>query len=116
MRSPSARILVNAVDIYTAITGQDADAAYQPTYGPPAQSCVPCSVQQRDVEEVFDDQNRLTQRLTYHVFFPTDPHVRPRDKLLWRDSCGRIRTLIVQATRNEAGRDSTFVVRTIERI
>ena len=109
-------LMVNEVSVYPAIMGQDADAAYRPTYSTSSSTTVCCSVQPRMVEEVFDDQQRIQRILNYHVFFTCEPNVKPRDHLVWQDQTGAIHTLIVQATRNEGGVGLAWVVRAIERL
>jgi hypothetical protein len=122
MRSPSSRVLRNRVDIYPAISGQDTAGAYVPTYASiPAQAQRPCSVQQQDVEEIVEigpgGQQRLTRVRNYKVMFGSpDPNVRPRARLVWIDDSGVLRYLIVQVTKDNAGRGATFTVHATERI
>lgn len=115
MLSPSSQVLENECDIYTALSSQDKDGGpqYQAT---PTALGIPCSIQPKEVDEIIDDQNRITQVQYYHVFFAEDPGVRPRDKLLYSDSRGLTRTLFCRATRDEGGRGAAFVVRAIEKI
>jgi hypothetical protein len=122
MRGPSDRSLKNRVDIYPAISGQDTAGSYVPTYASiPSRAQCPCSVQQQDVEEEIDigvgGQQRLTRVRNYKVIFGSpDPRVRPRDRLVWIDDSGITRFLIVQVTKDNAGRGVVFTVYATERI
>lgn len=118
MRAPSARVLSNNVDIYLSTLAQDADGSYLPTYPTVASMFdVACSVQPQGVEEVFDDQERLTQEYIYEVYFGTmNPGVNPRDKLVWVDFSGVPHTLFVRPSRDNAGRGSVFTVYAVERL
>ena len=115
MLSPSGQVLENAIDIYRAILGQDSAGGPQyPDF--PSQIAVPCSIQPREVDEIVDEQNRVTQVQYYHVFFSDDPGVRARDMMQYTDARGNTRILFARATRDEGGRGAIFVVRAIERI
>ena len=110
-------LLPDRVDIYPATVGQDADGAYNPTYSSlPAQQNIPCAAQPRQVEELFDDQNRIMRFKRYHVFFNDNPEVTPRDKLIVTHSDGSFSTLFVDATRNEGGMGVYYVTRATERL
>ena len=115
MRSPSPRVLINAVDIYPAIIGQDAEGAPTYTYaGAAARRDVPCSVQYLGTGEDVATFGRVTVVNLYDVMFGADPGLAPRTRLIWRGE-GRARTLFVQASPpSEAGRGSAWVVRAVE--
>lgn len=116
MRSPSARVLINRVDIYAAVVGQDASGAPAFTY--PAVTClnVACSVQAGAVEEMIDEENRVTRHREYIVMFANATHARPRSMIKYKDSTGVVHTLFAQIERDEAGRGAAFTVRATERI
>ncbi len=63
-----------------------------------------------------DELNRITEVLTYHIFFADDPGLKPRDKMTFVDTLGVNHILFVRATRNEAGRYAAWVVRAIEKL
>ena len=112
----SSRILKNRVDIYSGTPADDDVGAPQFTYPCiPTYRNVPCSVQFRGVEEVVNEQGRITQRNHYDLIFADPPCVRPRDMILWVDATRRVRTLFAQATTDEAGRGYAFTVKAIER-
>lgn len=116
MRSPSARVLRNRVDVYAATAGTDAVNAPTYTYpSVPTRSGVPCSVQAGPVEEVVDEQRRVTQERQYKVMFPGPTGTKPRDKLIYRDDAGVAHTLIVHVEQDQAGRGAAFVVRCVEK-
>lgn len=117
MRSPSARIIVNQVTVYTGALTQDADAAPQWSYaGPPKLEDVSCSIQVGSYEEVFDQQERLCRVNSYTLFFTFNPGIVPRDLIVWVDTANITHTLFVQQARDEAGRGTAFTVKAIERI
>lgn len=117
MRSPSSRVLANRVDLYLATLGQDADGAPQWTYPAiPTRAGVACSVQAGAVEEVVDEQQRVTQERQYKVMFAAATLVKPRDKFVYVDSSGVSHTLFARVERDEAGRGAAFMVRAIERV
>lgn len=117
MRSPSSRVLTNTVDIYAGTSAQDADGGPQWTYpAVPTLARVPCSVQAGAVEEITDEQQRVTSERQYKVMFGSATLVGPRDKLIYVDSSGVTHTLFARIERDEAGRGAAFVVRAIERV
>src|SRR5271157_1086626 len=108
-------LLPNRCDVYPAMVGQDSDAAYAPTYSQlPSYQRLPCGAQPRQVEELFDDQNRIMRYKRYHVFFNGNPHVGPRDKLVVTNPDGSVHTLLVDATKDEGGMGGYYVVRATE--
>jgi hypothetical protein len=116
MRSPSSRVLINRIDIYVGVPGLDAVRAPQWTYPDlPTLRDIPCTVQSLGPMEVVDDQNRITQTSAYMVMFASDPGVKPRDKIIWRDNTRTLRTLFVQSSFDEAGRGAAFTIRAIEK-
>ena len=116
MRSPSARILINTVDIYAATSAPDADGGPQWTYpSVPTSAGVRCSVQYRGIALDSEDTKRLTQVAEYHIIFGSDPGLSPRDKVIQTD-ISPTRTLFVEANPpSEAGRGAAWVVRCVER-
>lgn len=128
MRKPSARIITDTVDIYYAIgraaqnsvntsnqTGSD--GAYQPTYESlPDVADFPCSVQysekpERDAGEL----DRITEIRRYSVLCKTDPLVSPNDMILYVDHSGNQHTLYVEASNDQAGRGSCWLIQATER-
>lgn len=117
MRSPTARILINSVNVFKATMGRDTDGGVSYTYPTsPSLAGWKCSVQFGGVAEVVDDQNRVAQVNQYSIISASNPGVSPRDKLVWIDNGGVTRTLFAQATTDEAGRGAAFVVHAIERL
>lgn len=117
MRRPSSRVLRNRVNIYVGVSGQDSELA--PTFSYPAvptYSNVACSVQYTDTGLDPEALKRLTMVSLYDVMFAADPHLKPRDKLVWLDTTPN-RTLQVESCPpSEAGRGSAWVVRCIEKV
>jgi hypothetical protein len=117
MRSLSTRVLDNICQVYAPIQGQDTDGGPQWTYaGIPTLADQPCSTQAQEIEELIDDQNRVTRYLRYKVMFGSPINLRPRSKITYVDAVGVTRILFAQVTRDEAGRGAAFVVRAVERI
>ena len=117
MRSPSSRVLSDVVDWYAGTTTQDADGAVQFSYPAiPTRKAIPCSAQAGDVEEVLDDQDRLTQMRTWKLFVANPTGAKARDKFTIIDGRGIAHTLLARVERDEGGRGSTFVVHCVERI
>ncbi len=116
MRSPSARCLVNTVDLYPASPTQDRSGGLQYDYPGLTRRGMPCSVQGKGPGEEVDEAGRITPVNTYHVIFATDPGLTSRDKLIQTDVTPN-RTLFVQGNSpSEAGRGSTFVLVAVERL
>jgi len=111
-------LMPNKMDVYPATVAQDADGAYNPTYPPnPVYQNISCGAQPRQVEEIFDDQQRIMRYKRWHVFLNgSDVMVGPRDKLLVTDATGAVHTLFVEATKDEGGMGVYFVVRASERL
>src|SRR4051812_28349522 len=110
MRSPSARVLSNTVDLYRFAGTQDADAgvAADP-YGAALATSVPCSVQPGDPTRYVDEAlGRIVEKTPYHVFFAADPALESDDKIVWVDDAGTTHNLFVSGTANEAGRGGAF--------
>lgn len=117
MRSPSARVLANRADIYAATSAQDGVGGPEFTYPDIATYLAePCSIQAGAVEEIVDEQQRVTQERQYKVMFGRQLGAAPRYKLKYVDSLGVSHTLFARVERDEAGRGAAFVVRAIERV
>ncbi len=115
MRSPSARCLINTVDIYRGVQGQDADGGYRLTYPSVTYASVPCTVQVGEFMEQFDEQqNRITQSLAYRIMTGQPYVVNARDKIVYTDTNGVTHELQAQANRDEAGRGGAFTIRATE--
>jgi len=112
MRSPSARCLINTVDIYRGVKGQDPDGGYRLTYPSLTYAGVPCTVQVGEFIEQFDEQqNRMTQALTYRIMTGQPYAVNARDKIVYVDGNGVTHTIMAEANRDEAGRGGAFTIR-----
>ncbi len=117
MRSPSARVLGNSVDVFVGAASQDIDGGLQVGYTSPTMTGVPCSVQFRESLEVVDDQQRIAVANSYHILFGQPQNLTPRDLILWTDTDGILRKLFIDAAPpSEAGRGGTYVVRCSERV
>ena len=125
MRSPSSRCLINQVDVYPAIDGQDKDGAPQFTYAnTPKYQSVPCTVQVGEYEEIVEEstslgdagQQRLTRLLHYRIMFGSYVSGLSRAKITWIDNNRVLHILITQAGRDEAGRGAAFTVKAVERL
>ncbi len=115
MRSPSARVLINTVDIYRGVQAQDVDGGYKLTYPSVTYAQVPATVQVGEFIEQFDEQqNRITQALTYRIMTGIPCVVHARDKIVYTDFNGVTHTLQAQANRDEAGRGGAFTIRATE--
>lgn len=102
-------LLPSTVDIYPATVGQDYASQ-------PAQQAIPCNAQPRLVEEIFDEQQRISRVRRYHVFFNDNPNVSVRDKMIVQQPDGSTHTLFVEVDRDEGGMGAYFVIRAIERL
>ncbi len=117
VRGPSSRVLINRVDIYQATEANDDAGGVQFIYpGSPTFGQVPCTIQAGAIEEVIDEQERITQLLHYKIMFSMAISVTPRDKLVYQDPAGVTRELFVEVQRDEAGRQAAYTVRAVERI
>lgn len=115
MRSPSAKVTINSVSIFHAVTGRDDVGGPTWTYpGTPDIACVACTVQP-SAREVEDEQLRVTMVVVYYVMFSLYVDVRARDQILWTDNGGKLRTLFVTSTFDEAGRGAAFTITAVER-
>lgn len=119
MRSPSARVRKDRLDIYQAISPTMGDSAggmviiYPPfpTFGQ-----VPCTIQAGEILEIVDEQDRITQYLSYKIMFARQQPVTPRDKGVYVDPLGVQRILFADVQRDEAGRGAAFTVRWTEKV
>ena len=117
MRSPSARVLINRVDVYVAGPGRDSDGGVQFPYPPaPTMKGVACTVQPGATGEIVDEQQRIAKLTEYKIMFASPINLSPRDKIVWVDAGGVTRTLFVEADRDEAGRGAAFTVHATERV
>jgi hypothetical protein len=115
MRSPSARVLINTVDIWAAVQVQDADGGVQFTYPSPTQRAVACSAQPVMTEEIAD-QDRLIRETTWKVVLGGPAGVKNRDKLVITDPAGVLHTAFVRVEQDQAGRGAAYVVHATERV
>ena len=117
MRSPSARVLKNRADIYVSISGRDNDGGVTFPYPvTPTISQEPCSAQAMAFYEDVGQDGRITMVTEWKLIFADSITVSPRDKIVTVDPLGVVRTLYVEAGRDNAGRDSAFTVSAIERV
>jgi hypothetical protein len=128
MRSPSGRVLRDTIDIYYATgigfagLGQaqntiSADGGYSPVYpSTPSLPSLACSVQYKKTSEsVLDELDRVTEIRTYSILCRQDPLVDPRDMIIYVDNTGNSHTLFVEASQDEAGRGSCWMIHATER-
>lgn len=104
------------MNIWDAVQTQDVDGGPQYTYPSVTRANVPASCQAGEVAELIDEQGRVTRMLEYKVVFAFNPGVTARDQITFTDSAGQSHILFAQATRDEAGRGSTWIVRAIEKL
>lgn len=114
MRSPSARCLINHVDVYVAVIGRDKDGGTIYTYPVLTFPSVACTVQAQGFAEVVDDQQRVTKQVDYKIMFAQPMNLQPRAKIIWADSTGSLHYLFYAADRDEAGRGAAFTVHAME--
>ncbi len=121
MRSPSARCLINSIDIYVATEGRDLNGGPLEVYpATPTYKGIPCTVQVIAYTEQpasdADGQDRITQLLEYRIMFGQNYTITARDKIVYVDGAGVSHTLFAQAQRDEAGRGGAFTIRADERL
>lgn len=118
MRKPSARCLINRVDLYRFVAAKDAAGGVTGTpYTTAFATAVPCSVQPASPERIFDgDTGRLTQKNMWNVMFREDYSLRTDDKIVWVDTAGATRNLFCYGNADQAGRGAAFVVQCEERL
>lgn len=116
MRSPSARCLINRVDLFRVVYTQDEDAGAVASYPTALATSVPCSVQPAAPERFLDERTgRLTQKTMYDVMFATNYSLRVDDKVVWVDTAGVSHNLYAHGNADQAGRGGTFVASCEER-
>jgi hypothetical protein len=117
MRSPSARGLINRVDLYRFVPTQDEDAGVAANpYGAPFATSVPCSVQPAlPTRELDDNAAKLVDKTTYDVMFATNYSLALEDKIVWVDNVGVTHKLFVRGNADQAGRGGAFVASCEER-
>lgn len=117
MRKPSARILVNTVDLYRYTPTKDAAGGVTgDPYTTAFAEGVKCSVQPAAPERGFDNETgRLVQKTMWNVMFTQDYSLRTDDKVVWVDTAGATRNLYVHGNADQAGRGAAFVAQCEER-
>lgn len=116
MRSPSTRVLDNQVDLFVGTVARDADGGFaQATPLIPIGLGVPCSVQYVGVQEVIDQQNRVTNANMYQIFFGYLIRINPLDVVVWVEDTITHTMYVQNVSPSEAGRGGCFVVRAIEK-
>lgn len=116
MRSPSPRIVDQAVDYYAATVAQDGVSAPSYTYPAiPTAKGLACSAQPGAVEEI-DTQGRLVQERQWRLIFPVPRAVNARDLFIHVDRAGVAHKLYAHVGKDLAGRGSAYVVTCTERL
>ncbi len=116
MRSPSAKVLLNLVNIFKAGPGRDTDGGVQYPYPTlPTLANVPCTAQATGSGEI-EDQGRITKITEWKMIFGSYLGISPRDQMVWQDPQGVSHTAFAKADRDEAGRGSAFTVFAEERV
>ncbi len=117
MRSPSAKVLENRCNIYLSTgPGRDSDGGVTFPYPSiPSQANVPCTAQPVSTTEV-QDQDRITMMTQWRLMFANFIQVSPKDLITFTDGGGVLRTVIVDAQRDEAGRNAAFSIYATERL
>jgi hypothetical protein len=116
MRSPSAKVLYNRVDVYSAASGRDTDGGVTEPYPSiPTFPGVFCTVQPVSASEI-EDQQRITKITEYKIMFSSYLAINPRDKIVWQDPQGTIHLIYAKANRDEAGRNAAYTVFGEERV
>ncbi len=115
MRSPSARVLKDVVNIFVAPPGRDTDGgATFPYPGLPTFANVPCTCQPFETTEV-EDQDRFTQYTRWRAMFAMPINLNPKDQIVFVDVKGVTHIITVDANRDEASRGAAFSVWGTER-
>ena len=110
-------MLDSTCDYYRAVVKQDAVKAPKFTYAStPTIGAIPCSAQPGDVEEVVDEQDRVTKVRHWKLALASPTNARPRDKFVFTDLAGITHTVFAHVERDEAGRGSTYVVHCTEKV
>lgn len=117
MRSPSAKVLINRCNIFLASgAGRDTDGGVTFPYPSiPTLANVPCTAQPVSTFEV-EDQQRITMMTQWRIMFGAFVPVSPKDQITFLDGGGVLRTVIVDAERDEAGRNAAFSIYATERL
>lgn len=116
MRSPSARVLIQRVNIFKAGPGRDTDGGVQYPYPAlPTYPNTPCTAQPIHVEET-EDQGRITKIVDWKMMFGSYLGLSPRDQLVWLDPTGTSHSAFAKADRDEAGRGGAFTIYAEERV
>ncbi len=116
MRNPSAKILDNRIDVYNSVLSKDDAGGVQYLYPTVTYQAVPSTVQAGSIEEVIDEQERITRLLPYKIILGAPLKLNNRAKILWTDRLGKVHELFYEVDRDEAGRGGAFGIRAIERI
>ena len=112
-----ALIMTDTVDVYSGTTGRDSAGGPDISYAlSPTIAGIRCSVQFDSIEEIIDEQNRVTQRNLYNVLFQENPGVKARDMFIWVDSGGVVHRLFARSSVELTGEGETWEVPVVERI
>lgn len=111
MRSPSARCLINRVDLYRFTPVKDAAGGITGNpYPTPFATSVPCSVQPAAPERIPDfSTGRVMQTNMCDVVFATNPGLGLDDKIVWVDTASVPHNFFVQGVSDQAGRGGAFI-------
>ncbi len=116
MRSPSSRVTINTVDIYRSTPGRDVEGgATFPYPSGPTYSQVPCTAQPNSYGQEVSDAGRITNLTSWRLMFAIPLVVNPRDKIVFLDQAGINHIIIVDSSRDEAGRGAAFSIVGTER-
>ncbi len=119
MRGPSARVLINRVDIYNANPSPQQDSNGGPIwiYPPiPTYSQVHCTAQAIGLHEDEDAQERVTQFVEWLLMFRANQAVNARDKVLYRDRAAITHSIIIETNKDNASRGGAFTIRGLEKV
>jgi len=112
---PSRYLFRNSVDLYIRIVVKDKDKGTVPTYLLAA-SGMNCSVQPGKIVAKYEENEAITEWLSYRIMFASNPGSKEYAYALWKDDIGVVHKIIVIGVRNEAGRGVAFCIDGEERI
>jgi hypothetical protein len=106
--------LINRVDIYAAVAGQDADGGPTWTYPAVTRRAVACSAQPVRTDLV-SDQDRLIRETHWKVMLPSSADLSVRGMLVITLPDGDRHTAYYEIEQDQAGRGAAYIVHAIER-
>ncbi len=81
----------------------------------PTQAGVACTAQPNSYGQEVSDLGRVTNLTSWRLMFAHPIHVNPRDKIIFADQAGEVHVIIVDSSRDEAGRGAAFSIVGTER-